>query len=105
MLLGKTAPNGDRIAGLMDYVPSSATGEERAAIDEIAKEVFEKWVKTFPYSEQVAINVCKEISYELYLFLRESPPKYCPFTSKHALNMFCMKETVRDPIRICPSLA
>ena len=50
-LIGKTAPNGNRVGALIDYVAWETT--ERQGIDAIAKTTFDKWIKTFPYSEQV----------------------------------------------------
>ena len=50
-ILGKRAPNGDRVGALIDYVPSDTM--ERQGIDAIAKQIFDKWIETFPFNEQV----------------------------------------------------
>ena len=50
-LIGKTAPRGDKVGALIDYVAWETT--DRQGIDEIAKQTFEKWIQTFPFNEQV----------------------------------------------------
>ncbi len=65
---GKTAPSGDRVGALIDYVASDNV--ERQGIDAIAKQTFDKWVQTFPFDEQVCVFWfrCSEI--QLFLFSR-----------------------------------
>ena len=50
-LIGKTAPNGDRVGALLDYVAWETT--DRQGIDAIAEQTFDRWIQTFPYNEQV----------------------------------------------------
>ena len=52
-LTGKRAPNGDTVGALLDYVAVETT--DRQGIDAIAKRTFQKWIETFPFSEQVKI--------------------------------------------------
>ena len=74
-LVGKRAPNGDRVGALIDYVAWQTT--DRQSIDAIAKQTFEKWIKTFPFSEQVKFHVIrvhvklKQSSFSRYTFLSD----------------------------------